>query len=106
MSVLTAPAGWWTRTDLDTSSSQRSASDGVRLWEEEGVERVALTAGWAPTAGAGFGHSLPRGKNKKIVFKHVIYSARLLQFIGSLRRVPLDSKKNQFFNSEAFGIES
>ncbi len=29
--VLATAVGWWTRTDLVTSSSQRSASDGVRL---------------------------------------------------------------------------
>lgn len=68
VSVLAIAAGCWARTDLDTSSSQRSASDGVRLWQDPGAERIALTAGRAPTEVEALGHSPPIGQIKKITF--------------------------------------
>lgn len=58
--VAVLATGGCARTDLDTSSNHRSASDGVRLWETLGA-----AASGAIAAGVGLGQSPPRGQRKK-----------------------------------------
>lgn len=56
--AATMGLGCGTRTDLVTSSSQRSASDGVRLWEDMDGEDVGGTT----ITGVGDDQLLPVGR--------------------------------------------
>lgn len=53
--------GCGTRTDLETSSSQRSASDGVRLWEGITGEDVGGTT----ITGVGADQLFPAGRKSE-----------------------------------------